>query len=702
MSAPVSSYSIPDPIDRLAAMLDQYKNTADMNEKISKLSEVLLVYVQSPDTPDAIKVLAKLKVVISPKIHHCIETEVFKQHFGKNPSQQVLTTLYRAIEAETTKAKLSSNLQLQKQVIRAKSIAREPLFTNAQERTELINQLFLFYKRGLLNDPQDIEWLDLLLQAPRYAEEVMKSPQIFVRNLSQENAALFLTAAADFEPRFFIDNFSFFLNELSLAETDELPPKLAKEVLVGLLRRVIERAPHLALNHFVEWYQLLTQFGLDKDQIWETFDHILEDSDLSFELMGPLNGLFNNILDRMAPIRHHEADLLGFFFDLNPDKMMVYTQLKSLKEKHPEVDTILGFRDHFREIPDSRVIKADPEIRALQQKSGHMWECVSRERVPEGGYLYRFRFKSEFTPPEKMLAKEAEIFPAIETDLKNISLVINELFPRERIQHLNRQLAEKKAWLEFSALGHEDDKPSSMDVEVMKSEVIQIEDEIREANFFLTFTTLVRQLGFRVDARGQHGSEIVLPDRQVLLQRYNELRKHYDLPEMRIIGSDGVASDIEFCHALVENDGLISEDKEFFHDMTQHVFPMLLKAVHGNEEYRSLRARDVQFIQSGIDQLRRASEELMKEKSDLLKPKERVFLKSQFCYLETILGATADILSNRVIRPGMPYDIITPDRILSADSWQRYFVKRYGREFSADHVRSALALINRAFPIDFS
>jgi hypothetical protein len=700
MSVPASSYSIPDPIDRLFALLDHYKNTPDMNEKILRLSEALLTYIE-PANRDSLKMLARLKVVICPKIQQRFATTVFNQTFGKNPVKAVLTSLSTAVIAKTSPEKLAVNLPLKKELIRAKLQAKEPLFTTPQERIELLDQLFSIYQTGLLNEAQDMQFLDLLLQAPTYVDKVIRSPQRFIRNLNQENSVVFLTSVIDFEPRFFIDNFSFFLNELGLGETDEVPPKLSKEALIDLLKKVIERAPYVVDKHFVEWYLLLSQFGMGKKELCEIFDQFLKDPEFSSELMEPLGGLLSDIMERTAPIRHHEADLLGFFFDLNPDEGQVLSQLSALKEKHPEVDTILGFRDRFIEIPDSKVINTDPQIKAIEKKSGQLWKCISREANPEGGYFYRFRFKPKFLDPTLMQAKRLEIFPAVELVPEGIYGILDESFTLQEIQQLNKQLAYKKAWLGFAPLAHKSDQPSSSDIEIVKREVTQIEYEIKENKILLNFMRFMKRLGFRID-QTHYGFEVVFPDREVLLQRYNDCRTHDDLPEIRIIDSDGVASDIEFCEALIENDALISEDKEFFHDIVAHVIPLLFKASYGNREYNIVRAQDIHALRSQSDQLRRASEELTKEKSDLLKPKERVFLKSQFCYLETILGATADILSNRFIRPGMPYDVITPDRILSADSWQRYFVKRYGMEYDADQVRSALALINRVFPIDFS
>ncbi|MCX6989931.1 MAG: hypothetical protein NTX49_02525 [Chlamydiae bacterium] len=269
----------------------------------------------------------------------------------------------------------------------------------------------------------------------------------------------------------------------------------------------------------------------------------------------------------------------------------------------------------------------------IPSKSGPLWKCVGMKNLEgEEGGAYVFSIKnmsfSEFGDIQKGL------FPALQIDSEDAALLLNEKAIEFRML---RSIAE---WGE----ANESDKPR---FEQLRS--------IYEKR--LKALPLFKALGY--EARDDN-TIIILPDRELLMQRYNKLRQtdplYKDLPVISIASDEGVASDDAFIEAHMKHDGMMSRGPEFLHDSWAHIIPLLTRASFGSKEYKRIRDENVRMYQSYLDSIDSKKEEL----------------GENYLIFKTLLGAFVDLTSAQSGEP--PYTFTT---ILEDFRWIGYLEKNY-------------------------
>jgi hypothetical protein len=182
---------------------------------------------------------------------------------------------------------------------------------------------------------------------------------------------------------------------------------------------------------------------------------------------------------------------------------------------------------------------------------------------------------------------------------------------------------------------------------------------------------------------------MIIPDRETLIHRYNELRKTHeyrDLPPLDIVSGQGIASDLEFVQANIDHDGIISEGKEFAHDVSEHIIFLLKRARLGSKKFGEIKEEMIMRYQKYLDKIERAKNSL----------------GENLPIFETLLGAYVDSLTNAIDgRESVEKTFVNFTSILNFPLWQAYFRNRYsdpekGPIFSEDEIRALLPLIEHA------
>jgi len=288
----------------------------------------------------------------------------------------------------------------------------------------------------------------------------------------------------------------------------------------------------------------------------------------------------------------------------------------------------------------------------IYQKSGAMWECIHREQNPHGvGFIYTFRLNPTYENHDNFNIKQAEIYPAVEPSMHEISSNFNKTLQEEKlteyIEYLNHYKADNKGFYDQDFISY-------------YSEKIERQQTIIE-NF-----NFPNQLGYHFS---EDGKTITLPDREALIDCYNQYREgnpSKDLPKLSLISDDGIASDEDFILANIFHHGVISEGKEFVHDHFAHILVLLQRANLGSERFQNLNKNMVSFYRSHLEKIEDATKQLGRN--------------APIFY--TILGIYVDALSNAIDGVITPFDDSLIHRynfqtILRNPSWRNYLRNRY-------------------------
>lgn len=95
--------------------------------------------------------------------------------------------------------------------------------------------------------------------------------------------------------------------------------------------------------------------------------------------------------------------------------------------------------------------------------------------------------------------------------------------------------------------------------------------------------------------QSEEGDFLYLPDRVAIMNRWKKYQKtHPDLPDLDIVSSEGIATNIEFINCYLKHDGMQSNGKEFVHDTLAHIIPLLLHLMNPN--YTQIKKKVVELI----------------------------------------------------------------------------------------------------------
>ena len=127
---------------------------------------------------------------------------------------------------------------------------------------------------------------------------------------------------------------------------------------------------------------------------------------------------------------------------------------------------------------------------------------------------------------------------------------------------------------------------------------------------------LLNQLGFNCFYNREKQLILELPTQEALNNRWCRLqqaRPDLELPNIRIVSSEGVASDRSFIEAYRDATVLISNDEEAFHDLSTHVLRTLsliiqTQTMKRDYSYQEIKEKMVSFINDSLKTIDVANE----------------------------------------------------------------------------------------------
>jgi hypothetical protein len=305
-------------------------------------------------------------------------------------------------------------------------------------------------------------------------------------------------------------------------------------------------------------------------------------------------------------------------------------------------------------------------------KSGKMWDCIARQRVPKAGYLYTFQLKPECRDPAQYEKKQKEIYPAIEAGHEKPLLFLLKRATQKKIKTLKEALAKET-------------RPTHQQT---------IQKSLTELELQLSYYTLLEAVGYR---EGISSRTLILPDRETLLYLYHQYRIDHpesDLPELTIASSSGIASDLDFVQANIDFDGILSDGTEFMHDHVAHLLVLLRRASLGTKKFMEIKEQKIRLYTENLNKLNRLKAEINNPDSAIITRKQaRVFLR-YLPILETLLGAYVDSMTNKVESTNFPLQWI-----ITIPQWIHYLKNRYNKKhppiFNKTIVELLLTFLDR-------
>jgi hypothetical protein len=288
-----------------------------------------------------------------------------------------------------------------------------------------------------------------------------------------------------------------------------------------------------------------------------------------------------------SPGLHQKNLSISFFPKTNPAKK-AHEAEDLLKSRRPP---LLRQKSAPLFNKGNHKLTGDEEI---NKRSGALWTCIKRTQDIYGGYIYTLKLKDcydDVTPHTNRAIRAAaakqryaEIYPATEAlgtevYINNLSLPENELFNRLIYIEFNKLTPEIQNLLTQTPLT----KPAFL--AHIRPDMLWRINQAR----------ILGLLGYR-SHYSDSGVYLNLPDKETLLARWTIVRERVaGLPDIDIASCEGIAEDLEFVEAFFTCDVLLSSGKEFVHDHTQHIMPMLFlmidSAVGVDPSYQQERAR---------------------------------------------------------------------------------------------------------------
>jgi len=358
--------------------------------------------------------------------------------------------------------------------------------------------------------------------------------------------------------------------------------------------------------------------------------HLIENSDQTSHLYDDPLQFFENLS------QHSRRDVLILLAKKNPEFF------KALVQSSPTITANI-----------KAVYPTIWEIYETLHKSGQMWDCIARQRVPKAGYLYTFQLKPECRDPAQYEKKQKEIYPAIEAGHEEPLLFLLKRATQKKIKTLKEELGK----------------------ETRETHQEKIQKSLTELELRLSHYTMLEAVGYRECISSR---TLILPDRETLLYLYDQYRMDHpesDLPELTITSSSGIASDLDFVQANIDFDGILSDGIEFMHDHVAHILVLLRRASLGTKKFMEIKEQKIRLYAENLNKLNRLKAEINYPDSAFITRKQaRVFLR-YLPILETLLGAYVDSMTNKVESTNFPLQ-----SIIRIPQWIHYLKNRYNKK----------------------
>lgn len=350
-----------------------------------------------------------------------------------------------------------------------------------------------------------------------------------------------------------------------------------------------------------------------------------------------------------------------------------------------------------------------PKEKALEGKTGEIWDCIDRQPNKSQGYLYHFQMKKEYDADrhpggfkgsvDSYQETFDRIFPAVEpitidieillldpslTESQSREIIINAylegikcelLLIWDEIYSGGSTAPEKphilnEAITKFIKVVNEKfDYHPEIDIEKIKSacefkksfwdkiDPIILKD-LKENNLKDVLVPLpfkfadLNRLGYSSFLNEQGKRILVLPDKDALIANWEILREEINpnLPPLDIKSSEGVADDISFIEAFFTSDVLLSEGREFVHDHLNHVISTISMILTASPATLSTVSDYKQIKSQLVKGVMGAYHKIMIVDRNIGGAERLKISKEQLEKFKVSLGALVDILSIFTLR----------------------------------------------------
>lgn len=479
------------------------------------------------------------------------------------------------------------------------------------------------YNSGYLKDKNDLLIIKYIIKNISPYDSILTDSSEFIENLSVETAYETLSFIIEKKAAFFMRNTRLIFEKLSIPQSDLLQPILTQNQFVDLF--LSQQNGWNSISHLIPILLELSEGAISV--FFKTFSSDERTSAAFTEaVLNKLQLLITTPPMHREPITPSTMHFLIHAFELIRDKVEVFEHLEKLEILSPEVTHMREFAQLKEKVAVEKALQlsTDPIKKDLDEHSGHLWRCISKRLDPTGkGYLYDFeaKYHPDMGGLERLI--NIKIYPAVE-------YTSHELYNLIRLQK---------------------DKSDPV-------------------------VTFLNDLGYSFT---DHGSSLrmTFPDKNALMAtyiKYKEEHPELDLPQLDIISSPGIATDLDFINLLIAHDGLISDEKEFIHDNTSHIWPLLVRAFLGSSKFNEIKETTVGMYKAYREKIERSQAEL-----------------GQYLpIIQTVLGAYVDTMSNRADE-----GVFSLNNILKDPDWVRYLKIRYSQKVHDESSEPKPPVFNR-------
>ena len=566
-------------------------------EKTSAIIDLAqrLIAEISQDVGPYKELLARVEVILIPQLGHMC---------GEASIDSKMDELFEIVR---TKESLIDEAAFNKEMIKVR--VERGIKDPSIKDVSLLDSVKQLYKSGQLKDKSDLHLIKYIIKNISPYDSILQEPTDFIGNLSVETAYETLSLIIKKFPAFFMLNTRLIFEKFSISQSGLLQPILTQKQFVDLF--LSQKNGWNSISHLIPIALELSDEGAI-NAFFETFSSD-ESTSASFTeaVISKLQSLLTATSMDREIITPSTIHFLAHAFKLIPDKVEVFEHLEKLEILSPEVTYMREFAQLKEKVALEKAtqLSGDPIKKDLDEHSGHLWRCISKRLDPTGkGYLYDFEAKYHLDTNGLERRINIKIYPAVE-------------YPSDQLYRLIRPQKDKS-------------------------------DPV---------ITFLNDLGYSFT---DHGSSIgmTFPDKAALMAAYIKYKEEHvelDLPQLDIISSPGIATDLDFINLLIAHDGLISDEKEFIHDHTSHIMPLLVRAFLGSSKFNEIKEKTVGMYKAYREKIERSQAEL-----------------GQYLpIIQTVLGAYVDTMSSRADE-----GVFSLNNILKDPDWVRYLKIRYSQK----------------------
>jgi hypothetical protein len=251
----------------------------------------------------------------------------------------------------------------------------------------------------------------------------------------------------------------------------------------------------------------------------------------------------------------------------------------------------------------------------VAQKSGKFWECISRDPCLSGGYFYTFKLRQKFDHiTNRGQLTDGDFKEKIDASIK----AMNKIFPAvepEGHEILGITCRAEVNLFKFvtdefiydyacAQIIRENTQISLGEIKKGANELIKDEEFIKKAKNNLHFAKILHCLGIS-SLKSDKGVFLTLPDREVFLERWNDLcQENKGLLKIQVKSSEEIAEDLEFVEAYLDNDVLLTKGKRFIHSFTIHLISRLSLIICNQSKYLEVREKSREIFEKKYQRLK--------------------------------------------------------------------------------------------------